>query len=328
MNERIILYNPAIGSMNEGDHIIFESASKEIEELFPDSKYVVFPTQMPVSRRVLKWYTKIDLRFICGTNLIRNQMLYEWGRFRPHFHGVRQWDITLRDSNLYGPAVMLGCGWQKYQKGKDWFSEQLWNKLLDDRYMHSVRDDYALEKLSEIGIRNAINTGCPTLWRLTPDFCGSIPKEKAQNVVTTITDYRPDERADQYMLDVLCENYNIVYVWLQGYGDKEYLKKLSLKNNIIVINGGLGSYDNLLERDDIEFVGTRLHGGIRALQHRKRATFIAVDNRTIEMGSNRGLNYLERKNINDLSDLINSKHNYHITIPEKEIERFKKQFRK
>ena len=326
MSNEIILYDPSIGSMNEGDTIIVDSASKQIQDMFPDSKYIILPTQMPVSKRVLKWFSNVDLRFVCGTNLLRNQMLYQWGGLRPHFSGIRQWDFSLKDIDLYGPAVLLGCGWQKYQNGKDRISEFLWHRILDSRYLHSVRDEYTAEKLAELGINNVLNTGCPTLWMLTPEHCREIPKDKAENVVTTVTDYCPDEKADQFMLNLLSENYKRVYIWLQGHEDDNYVKKLTLKSNVIVLNGGLEAYDRLLDTDDIEFVGTRLHGGIRALQHKKRATFIAVDNRTIEMGKNRGLVFLERESIKDLNDLINSEQVCSISIPKDNIDRFKEQF--
>ena len=324
--KKVLLYNPAIGTMNEGDHIIFDSIMRQMKELFPDSNFYELPTQMPVSKRVLKWFKDIDLRFVCGTNLLKNNMLVEWGRYRPYFRGIRQWDINLKSRSLYGPVILMGCGWQKYQDGKDIFSEKLWQLLLDSKYEHSVRDSYTKEKLAEIGIKNVINTGCPTTWELTREHCLAIPENKADNVVTTITDYNKDETRDQRMMDTLSKLYNRVYVWLQGYEDEEYVRRMHLNENITVISGGVFAYDQLLENPNIEFVGTRLHGGIRALQKGRRTTFIAVDNRTIELGSNIGLNYLERKNILELEDYLSEKRSCRVKIPEKEIRRFKEQF--
>ena len=312
--------------MNDGDLIIFDSIEKQVVNFFPNTKIYELPTQMPVSKRVLKWYEDIDIRFLCGTNLLKNHMLFEWGRFRPHFKGIRQWDMDIRNKKLYGPVVLLGCGWQKYQKGKDRYSEKLWNLVLDSQYMHSVRDSYTKEKLAELGIRNVINTGCPTLWNLTKEHCKNIPVEKASTVVTTVTDYHKSIEDDQKMIDTLCANYEKVYIWLQGYKDGDYIKQLRLHDKIEVISGGLAAYDSLLSTDDIEFVGTRLHGGIRALQHRKRATFVAVDNRTIEMGNNVKLNYLKRKDIKHLDDYLNEKHRTEIILPEENIRKFKEQF--
>lgn len=35
----------------------------------------------------------------------------------------------------------------------------------------------------------------------------------------------------------------------------------------------------------MDFVGTRLHGGIRAMQHKQRAIIIEIDNRAKEISS-------------------------------------------
>ena len=69
-------------------------------------------------------------------------------------------------------------------------------EILDSTYLHSVRDSYTEKKLKQIGIDNVINTSCPTMWRLTEEFCSHIPCKKQDTVVTTITDYRKNiERA-------------------------------------------------------------------------------------------------------------------------------------
>lgn len=53
-------------------------------------------------------------------------------------------------------------------------------------------------------------------------------------------------------------------------------------------------FDTVLANEDIDFVGTRLHGGIRALQKKKRSLIIAVDNRAIELGADTGLPVIDR----------------------------------
>lgn len=326
LSEKLIIYNPSISTMNEGDHIIYDGVKTEIYDMFPSYKVFELPTQMPVSNRVLKWYKDINFRFVAGTNILKYSMFCEWGRL-PHFKNIRQWDIRIKDVKLYGPVILVGCGWQKYQDKSDKPSMNLWKELLSTNYYHSVRDSYTEEKLHEMGIMNVINTGCPTLWRLSREHCKNISANKANYVVTTVTDYKQDPRMDQIMLDVLSKNYEKVYIWLQGYEDDKYLNSLQLSNNMEVLGGGLTQYDALLDRcDDIDYVGTRLHGGVRALQKGKRSVFIAIDNRTIEMGKNFGLNYIRREECFELESFIKEKHETRILIPEENIERFKKQF--
>ena len=61
--------------------------------------------------------------------------------------------------------------------------------LLSKTYLHSVRDEYTKDMLERIGIKNVINTGCPTMWSLTEEHCKQIPIKKSNSVVFTITDY-------------------------------------------------------------------------------------------------------------------------------------------
>lgn len=325
--KNIALYNPSISSMNEGDHIIFNSASEQLRSMFPDSRFVDIPTQTSVSRKVLKWFSDVDVKFVCGTNLLKYGMLIDKKRGLWRMNNVRQWDVTLSKANLTGPVVLMGCGWHHYQKNKDLYSKLLWNRLLSKKYMHSVRDEYTQKKLKEIGINNTIVTGCPTLWNFTSDFCAEIPKSKAKNVITTITNYYEDICNDKKMMNVLCSNYDKIFLWLQGHQDNKYLLKLGLDPKVKIIEGNVSEFDKLLVQDDnIEYVGTRLHGGIRALQLKKRTTIIAIDNRAIEMGKDFNLNIFLREKIDGLADYLNSMRPNNIEIPIKEIQKFKQQF--
>ena len=46
----------------------------------------------------------------------------------------------------------------------------------------------------------------------------------------------------------------------------------------------LEAFDNLLESEiDLDYIGTRLHAGIRAIQKKRRSIIIGVDNRALEM---------------------------------------------
>ena len=77
--------------------------------------------------------------------------------------------------------------------------------------------------LNKIGIKNVVNTACPTMWRLNEEHCSSIPKEKADRVITTLTNYNRDLDNDKILLDMLLENYKEVYIWIQAIEDYEYL---------------------------------------------------------------------------------------------------------
>ena len=62
--------------------------------------------------------------------------------------------------------------------------------------------------------------------------------------------------------------------------------------------------------ENIDYVGTRLHAGIRALQHKKRTIIIGIDNRAIEKAKDFNLTVIDRKNIKNNGSSILSVVNY------------------
>lgn len=113
-----------------------------------------------------------------------------------------------------------------------------------------------------------------------------------------------------------------------GNGDYDYLKKLGLIKEVNIIEPTLKAYDELLEKTDIDFVGTRLHGGIRAMQKCRRAIIISIDNRAKEMSKNYNIKIVERDNMENLEKVINSEFNTIINLPEDNIKKWKEQFKK
>lgn len=271
--KQIVLFNPAMSSLNLGDDVIFDGAFHVVDSLFPDSYYVNISTHLPVTLQYLSWIKAAKLRFVCGSNLLDSHMLKRF----------KQWYIEPWHAAAIGPAVLLGVGWRRYESKPDIYTSWLWNRVLSKDQIHSVRDAYAESQLRQIGITNVVNTGCPSLWGLTPEHCATIPTRKAKNVVTTLTDYRQDAARDKVFLQTLLDNYEVVYIWMQGFNDDTYLKSLQMSGNIVVIPPKLSAYDELLGSDlDLEYVGTRLHGGIRALQFKRRSLILGIDNRSRE----------------------------------------------
>lgn len=74
----------------------------------------------------------------------------------------------------------------------------------------------------------------------------------------------------------------------------------------------------------VDYVGTRLHGGIRALQKNVRTLIIGVDNRAIEKKKDFNLPVVEREMIVDQLEIeINRPYDLNINLPESNIEKFK-----
>lgn len=314
--KKIVLYNPAISSLNIGDHIIFDGVCKQLEQLLSEAFIVEISTHLPVSR-FLRYTKDFDCKFVCGSNLLRGKMN------RP----FRQWDINIFNANMVGPCVLVGTGWWQYGDEPNSYTKKLYKKVLSADLYHSVRDSYTEMQLKKMGFDNVINTACPTMWNLTNEHCFEIPKSKSEDVVCTITDYNTHFLSDKAMLENLCENYRNVYLWLQGVQDYDYFKELNFKKDKIkLVPPNLDAYDSILEKD-IDYVGTRLHAGIRALQKKKRSIIIAVDNRATEKQRDFNIKCISRNDIEILPELINSSFSTEIKIPIEKIKKWKSQFK-
>lgn len=314
--KKIVLYNPAISSLNMGDHIIFDGANNQLEDLLNQAFVVEISTHLPVSR-YLRHTKDFDYKFVCGSNLLRGKM----NRL------FRQWDINIFNASQVGPCILVGAGWWQYGDEPNLYTKKLYKKVLSSNYYHSVRDSYTEKQLNKMGFNNVINTACPTMWSLTKEHCKDIPKEKAKEVVCTITDYNQDIERDSKLFQILCDNYENVYLWIQGTKDYEYFQKLNIKNQKVqIISPNMKSYDSVLEKD-IDYVGTRLHAGVRALQKKKRTIIIGIDNRAIEKQKDFNLTCINRDEIEALEEKINSIFSTEINIPIDNINKWKSQFK-
>lgn len=314
--KKIIRYNPTLTTLNMGDFIIYDSILNQMGAIFKDAFNVDVSTHLPISYSFTRLLENADYKFVCGTNLLCGRL--NW-LYRP-------WDINIFNAKKLGPAILIGAGWWQYNSNPNHYTKSVYKKILSREYMHSVRDNYTKQMLNSIGFDNVICTACPTMWSLTKEHCKQIPTKKAANVVTTITDYNKDADKDREMLNILLNEYETVYLWLQGVYDYNYIKDLELENKVKLIPPTLSEYDNILSTGDVDYIGTRLHGGVRALQKKVRSIIIGVDNRAQEKKKDFNINVLDRNDIKDLKDMIYSDIRSDITIPTEEINRWKAQF--
>lgn len=314
--KKVSILDTSICTENIGDKIIMDSASKEISNIFKNSFYVNIPTHEKISRSSYYHIKNSDYTIACGTNMLSSNMLK-----------YNQWKVNLVDSIFVKDVILLGVGWWQYQKKPDRYTSLLLNRLLSKEGLHSVRDNYTKEMLNSIGINNVINTACPTMWSLSPNHCKEIPISKAKNVVITLTDYNKDELLDGKLLDIVDKNYESVYFWIQSFDDLPYLEKLRKGKQINIIPPTLLALDSLLNSNiSLDYIGTRLHAGIRALQSKRRSIIIGIDNRAQEKSKDFGLKVLKREEIEKLDYLINSNFKTDIKIPIDNISKWRDQF--
>lgn len=312
----VVVFDTAIGSGNLGDQIIMESVLGEIQSLFPEAFIYQVPTHSRIGKDGRRFLKKADLIFAGGTNLLFSQ----WSR-------NRQWRLEFQDLAAAGAkTVLLGTGWTDYQSPPDWKARYAYRRLLARQTIHSLRDSYSVRHLKSCGFGEAVNTGCPTLWNLS-DLSGlHASVGKADAVVTTLTDYRQAPDHDRAMLEILKKRYRRVLIWIQGSNDLDYIRSLDV-SGWEVINPSLKAFDAVLSSNPpVDFVGTRLHAGIRALQRKRRALILSVDNRAREMGKDFHLPVIERGDMIALENQLDNWPRLDIKLPHAEINAWRSQF--
>jgi polysaccharide pyruvyl transferase WcaK-like protein len=313
--KKIAVFDTTISGYNLGNQIIMESVYKQLREIFPNDFFYKLP-YMEITRYTIGYIKRSDLIFFGGTNSLTGKM-----------ERYKQWGINPLNFWFIKDVILMGVGWWQYQKKTSLYTKIILNHCLSKKYFHAVRDSYTEKKLKEIGFENVLNTGCPTLWELDNQHIKNIKTTKSERAVITFTDYSLNIDRDKKLFKIIADHYKEIYVFLQGAGDFDYVfNTLNLKN-IKKIPPNLEAYDNTLFEQDVDYIGTRLHAGIRALQKGRRAIIIGIDNRASEMKKDFNLPVINEHEIDILPDLINSSLELNIKIPIDNIIKWKQQFK-
>ncbi len=322
MNQNVI-FNTACGSRNMGDYIIYDSIKRELNSIIENNFLVEYATHTPVSHwyqntnknPIYKYCQEAQYKFISGTNILQYHMMRPWAN----------WNVNIFNYKPYRNSILVGVGVNPNRPSMDTYTKYLYRKILSPNYIHSARDERTKEIIESLGFQ-AINTGCATTWMLTKQHCAKIPTKKASNVIFTLTDYHKNPVQDQLLINILLNNYNKVSYWVQGSEDFAYLTSLEHTEKLTIIPPHLSAYQHALTSNSADYVGTRLHAGIFAMQNFVRSVIISIDNRTRDMRESCNLNTIERKDIKDLPDLIYSNITTKINLKEDGIKAWKEQF--
>jgi len=312
--KRIALLDASLASENLGDQIITDAAQAVLESIFPDAFFVRLTTHefhLWESRRIMDG---CDLVFVGGSNLLKSNMIRN-----------NQWKISPLDYFLRKECILLGCGWWYYQPQPNWYAAKMLNKILSKKYTHSVRDEYSRTQLESVSIDKVLNTACVTMWGLSPEHCSAIPTQKAPIAVLTLTGYSQNIAADRALVDLLLKRYDSVYFWVQQPEDHAYGISIS-GGRIKLLSPNLRIYTEFLKENHVDYIGTRLHGGIRAIQSGKRSLILAVDNRATEISRDTDLPVLQRTDLAGIAAWIDTPGATRIRLPEARIEAWRSQF--
>lgn len=299
--DNVLLLDTSVGSLNKGDDIIMECIRYQLSDITKKAYLLTLPThvspfhwyQVARGSNRVKVYSNAKYKFVGGSNLLTMDML-------THFP---QWNINIFNYHPLKGSILVGVGAGKGNKINA-YTKMLYNKVLSHEYIHSVRDERTKKILEDMGFK-ALNTGCATLWLLSPEFCEEIPKKKSDSVIFTLTHHDKDLEKDQLLIDVLNRNYKNVYFWIQDALDFTYLKNLKNVQKINIVPPTLEDYERVLHTD-VDYVGTRLHGGIYAMRHKKRSIIIGIDERASGMATSYNLNIIDRNNLSKLESMIHS----------------------
>ncbi len=318
---KVCLFDPALQensgreSSNLGDLIIHEAVDRELRTALGDfrlTRVSSHETPTPELRRELR---SCDITVVGGSNILTSEM-----------NKYRQWVISIRHAPSVRNAVLLGVGWWKYQPPPNLYTRIFFRFVLSRRGVHSTRDAYTRQHLATAGWHNVVNTGCPTIWPLDGKNESSFPQRKGDAVLLTLTDFERNPEADKALADLLCREYRQVYVFPQGKYDLEYLA--GFQNRWTLLDRDFASFRRFLtETPSVDYIGTRLHGGIFALNHGRRGLILEVDNRAKEMGKDFGLPTVVRTDLERIRAWIDRTHPFQIRLDQAAIGRWRDQFK-
>ncbi|MGQ3100391.1 MAG: polysaccharide pyruvyl transferase family protein [Sphingopyxis solisilvae] len=313
--DTITIVDTSISTDNVGDEIIMDAVDEIVREMFPSAYIFRVPSHDALSERTREFVRKSTWCFIGGTNLL-SSVINSWNL----------WRLDQLAANAFGSSrtVCLGTGWNDYMESPTPESKNLLTTALSSEYIHAVRDKYTQNHLNSIGI-SSVFTSCPTTWFLTPDFCLKIPNAKAKTAIITLSAWRADIELDRAWVDVVRKHYDEVFFFCQMQDDFEYLAALGF-DDIKTVAATVQAFDRFLIEHDVDFIGTRLHGGIRALQKGRRALILSIDNRAAEMGRDTGLPVLPRSDRAAIGTWIAGSLPLAITLPDNAIASWKRQF--
>lgn len=310
----VSVFDTTITDNNLGNEIIMDAVYGILRDIFPFCFFIKVPYLESIGPQGLKYLASSDYIFFGGTNSLSSDMKQ-----------YRQWGVDESNIDLLKNVVMMGIGWWQYQGKPTSYTRTLLGKVLHKECIHSARDSYTAQMMWDAGIENVVVTGCPTLWKIDNIHCATIPIEKSDEVLLTVTNYCQNPNLDSRFVSLLEKHYAKLHCWIQGPEDYEYARKLNPDINFIPPS--IKSLDSFLSSSkSLDYVGTRLHAGIRALQHRRRSIIIGVDNRALEMAKDFNLPVVNREEINAIEERITGSWSTDIKLPHDEIKKWSNQF--
>jgi len=288
---KVILLNPALGSTNLGDHVI----ANAIKSLFEDWN-IPFFAELSTHRQwtgdEVKIAKEADSFILGGSNLLTTSLF-------PISH--TQWKIGLTELRiLRNKTILFGPGWRKNEGDITAFTSRLYALLMAKAAPQLVRDSVSKTRLLKTG-RKIVNSSCPTLFRIQ-EVEENLNCIGNTTVVVALSGNIKNVVQDKKILSIATSNFKTVKLFPQGiydpkhpeYSDEVYYRELGL--DFEVIGSSLEDFSQELVSGS-HYFGTRLHGGIFAMQHGNPSTIIDVDTRARNIFVGSGYDVLQREDL-------------------------------
>ena len=313
------LLDTSIASDNIGDEIIMEAVRGETRQLASDAYWTTSSSHDGLGPFGRGQVERADWVVLGGTNALHS-------RFQ--LADMVSWTLRAKELPLIeGKLVLWGVGAQVRHEKIDPRQKDLLTGLLADAVPHGVRDRSAHLLLEKLG-KNATWVGCPTLWEQAGRKIGT--SERPSTVCLSLTAHRPDRHRDRELLEQLRRGYRRCCFWPQQPRDLAYLRDLVGPDEaraFAVLPPNLEALDEFLRTTETDYVGTRVHGGIRAIQHGRWSVILGIDHRAEEIVGRVGIPVLPRKLVGELESLMSDRKPYRIQLPTVALQRFREFWR-
>lgn len=308
---RLAVFDPSLATDNLGDEVIYQAVEVVLLDLFPNAFIHRIASHEALSDRSHKVLRAADMVFVAGSNLL------------PPDGG--QWRLTLADSLFCDNIVVIGAGWQHDSTPLTRESTKIIRRTFHRTALHAVRDQPAADNLATLGLR-VVNTSCPTLWSIDAAAAARIPIVRAPEAVVAVTAYRKRPAEDAAFLRLVTECYRKVWFYPQMADDVPHLERIGF-GHLPRIRASTEAYTRFLAENDVDYVGSRLHGGIRALQTGKRSLILQVDNRARDIATHTGLPSARLDDLAGIRAWIEAPAPTVLRLPAADIAAWKSQFR-
>jgi len=304
MSSYTVLLDPAANprrdySFNLGDSIIGRHCQVIIRSLFPQHDLVKIPLHVPLSSADLRRIRQADFAFVGGSNVLKSRRGKD-----PRLTVKPRWRA------LFPPRlelILLGMGWATADAFVSPAQRLYYRSILSHTLRHSLRDASALANLQRIGFESALHTGCPTLWELKESSLNLKFDAARPDAVLTLAGHHPQRERDEALVRAVLEHTpGKIFFFAQHEEDAHCLRSLdAFKRNSAhfeLLPPSIDAYLELLKSAGrLNYIGTRLHGGIEALNHGLPTLIVAIDHRAREMRRGSGLPVIERSDAEGLA---------------------------